>query len=451
MERQDFQAAMQILDDRFLAYPDDPEAMFYFSSLMLESDHPGPARLICQYLIDRYPEKWQGWLNLARALDDLECHDESLDIAVKGLKVDASNEKLSSVACVAAARAHRWDECKRHAEDALAVGFDVQAAVNRGFAYLHEGRFGEGWDDYMLGIGAMTWREKREYGGRPQWDGSVDAKIVVYGEQGVGDQIAFLSAIPDAIAAGYQIVGISCYPKLTNLLRDTFEPMGIEVHGTQFESDPEWLRETDYTHLAPMSALQQHFRRTRESYTGAPYLKVNPAKSLQWRALLDAASDRPKVGIAWTGGARKSDAWRRKSMELDALKPILSIDGIDWICLQYKDASDEIARMRVEDGLIIREWPWGTQTEDYSDTAALVDNLDALVTVPTSVNHLAGAMGKPVHCLVHERAHFHYGAGMPYYSSVNLYDRTDESIAAIADEIAKLAPPRLILAGHGND
>jgi len=431
IESESWDRAIQILDDAFLHNPDDPATAFYFATVMLKTEHPGPAKWILERLVEEYPDKWQGWMNLGLANDELERYDVATEMLLRVLKEQPDNQDVLTNLSCAATKSHRWDEAKMWAHRALVLGESIQAEVNLAFAHLHEGDFEKGWDLYAKGIGHMTWRERKDWA--PHYEG--EGRVVIYGEQGVGDQIAFLSALPDAIEQGLEVAGISCYPKLEGLFRDTFPE--LEVHGTHFDESPAWLNTVEFDRVMPMSWLHKFYRKTRESYTGEPYLKVNPAKKLQWQALLDAVSDKPKVGISWTGGKRGSHSWRHKSLPLDDLKEILQID-VDWVCLEYKDHSLDIARIHTEDGLLVRDWPWATQTNDYSDTAALVDCLDALVTVPTSVNHLAGALGKEVHCLIHDRPHFHYGAGMPYYNSVNLHQRNAEGVEAVKEAIEGL-------------
>ncbi len=431
VESGNFDAAMQILDDTFIKDPASDEALFYFCSLLLHTEHPGPARFILRHIAERNPEKWQAWLNLGIAYDQLEMWDQSMLALERAHELAPDDHKIVAHLSGVAANAHRWDECIQWANKALQMRPSLQAEISKAFAFLHKGKHGRGWDLYAKGVGHQKWRDRRSFGGAPQYNGEKDAKVVIYGEQGIGDQIAYLSALPDAMSKGLHVSGISCYPKMASLFRDTFP--GVEVQGTQFEDSPPW--ETPFSHIMPMSHLMKWYRRKRADYSGEPYLKTNPAKGLQWRALLEQCGTKPKVGIAWRGGKRGAHSWRHKSMTLEDLLPILKLD-LDWVCLEYKDASEEIATFQAEHGIVIRDWPWGTQTEDYSDTAALVAQLDAVVTVPTSVCHLGGGLGIPTYCLKHEFAHFHYGAGMPYYSSVELFKR--EQVEDVAERLKNL-------------
>jgi len=110
------------------------------------------------------------------------------------------------------------------------------------------------------------------------------------------------------------------------------------------------------------------------------------------------------------------------------MKPILDLDA-DFISLEYKDRSDEIRQFTDKTGIVIHDYPWATQTKDYDDTAALVAELDLIVSVPTSVVHLAGALNRPCLCLVHDRPHFMFGLRgnkMPYYDSIELFRRNGD-------------------------
>lgn len=420
MEREDWQAALHGINDALWHDPDSAEAHFMFGCAMLAADQPGIARLAFDHVIREQPDKWQAVANLARAWEDLERYDKAEMYFRQALNMKPDNIPATMGMSAVTVNTGRHAECVEWSEKALKMQELRQARINRAFSLLHLGRFAEGWKGYAEGVGYQRWRERKYHfldGGEPEpvWNGEKDARILITGEQGIGDQIAFLSVVPDMMAQGYQIAAIECYPKLRHLLQRTFPQ--IPVFGTQFEDPPGWR--VPFTHNAAMSELMHHFRKRREDFTGEPYLEVEADQVEQWRLFFEYKTPAPRIGICWRGGSRKSHNWRRKSTELATFQPVFdAFPGAHFVSLEYKDPGD------------LRGWPvhhyqWATQTDDYENTAALVKNLDALVTVPTSVNHLAGALGVPVFCLVNERPHFHYGMGMPYYSSVRLFERGD--------------------------
>jgi len=434
----DFKAAMDAIDEAFSENPTDEEALYYFGMMMLESDHPGPARVVMEHLLKANPKKVAALLGLARAWDDLEVSERAKPYLMRAHKIEPQNPKpmlgLSSVAT----KRHRWDEAIKWADRMLAIEpGSLQAEINKAFALLNHERFEEGWALYAKGVGHMKWRDERQYLDLPHWSGEEGARVIWYGEQGIGDQIAFLSALP---GAPVETAAINCHPKLAPLFRDTFE--SIPVFGDQFVDSPEWAGAVSATHMAPMSWLHAHFRKRREDYKGDPYLLASYEKTIQWRALLSTLPRRPNIGIAWTGGAKGSFKWKEKSLPLEAFLPLF--EGIDanWIDLEYKDRIGEIREMYERHGHRIVSWSWGTQTNDYSDTAGLVANLDAVVCVPTAVYHLAGGLNVPAFVLVQKMAHFHEsgdGEWCKYYRSVRFLRRDamglDAAFRRVIDEM----------------
>jgi hypothetical protein len=145
------------------------------------------------------------------------------------------------------------------------------------------------------------------------------------------------------------------------------------------------------------------------------------------RALLDTLPG-PKIGIAWTGGLKNTFAARR-SLSLEALLPVLSVPGVSWVSLQYKDPTAEIEAFQKAHGIAIKHWPWIAQSDDYDNQAALVAELDCVVTVTTAACHLAGALGKKAFVLVPSRPRWFYGqsgATLPWYESLRMFRQTTQ-------------------------
>jgi hypothetical protein len=147
----------------------------------------------------------------------------------------------------------------------------------------------------------------------------------------------------------------------------------------------------------PMLSLPLAFRTTIATIPAAvPYLRADPRQAAAWRDRLAGFSGR-KVGLVWAGSplspqppAQAMD--RRRSMALRHFAPLAEIDGLCLVSLQKGDAAAQ-ARMP-PDGMVLHDWT--EELNDYADTAALVEALDLVISVDTSVAHLAGGLGRPV-------------------------------------------------------
>lgn len=402
---------------------------------MLSAEHPGIAHLAFQEVLRQNPKKWQAVANIGRCMEGLDRHENALMHYEDALEMAPDNAPALLGMSTSSVNTQRFDESIAYADLVLAkLPDNIQAIVNKAYSLLHKQDYAQGWPLYAQAVGHQQWRERKHHfldDGEPEpvWAGEGDARIIVTGEQGVGDQIAFCSVIPEMLQQGYQVVGLECYPKLERLFKRTFPR--IAVHGSQFKDPPGWR--VDHTHVCSMSELLPHFRKKPEDFSGAPYLKVCAEQIQQWRAYFGTRfGSRPRIGVAWNGGSRKTYGWRHKCLPLEAFKPLFSaFPQAVFVSLEYRDPGDLSATP-------LHDFPWATwQSSDYENTAAMVATLDAVVTVPTSVNHLAGALGIPALCLTSDRPHFHYDMGMPYYNSVNLYRRDDMStlLSDLGDEI----------------
>jgi hypothetical protein len=135
-----------------------------------------------------------------------------------------------------------------------------------------------------------------------------------------------------------------------------------------------------------------------------------------------------KVGIAWSGGLPNTFSGRR-SFDLKGLEPLLRTPGISWVSLQYRDAEEPIARMR-EKGITIHHWERAVgKGVDYDETAALVSELDCVVSVCTAVVHLSGALGKKCLVLAPSKPRWWYGMSgkdHAWYDSLEIYRQSDK-------------------------
>ena len=232
----------------------------------------------------------------------------------------------------------------------------------------------------------------------------------------------------------YKVV-LECDRRLEGLFKRSFPQ--CTVHGTRFDKSIYWDDAFDAWCL--IGTLGKHYRTKDADFNGNPYLVADPLRKTQWRALLDSLGDKPKIGIAWTGGLPDTNGERRSIKLLDML-PILKQDAT-FISLQYKNPQAEIDALEQQHGIKVHHFPWATQTPDYDDTAALVDELDLVISVQTAVVHLAGALGKKTYVLVPNKPHWRYASKrFMWANSVELFRQGktwQEPIQKIARLLAK--------------
>jgi tetratricopeptide (TPR) repeat protein len=286
---------------------------------------------------------------------------------------------------------------------------DADENWNHGLCLLLLGKFERGWQQY-------EWRKRRDkpIANRgyvePCWLGkeNISGKtLFLYWEQGFGDTIQFGRYARLAAALGAKIV-LSVQDSLVRLFSQS-EP-DLEVIG-------ESRKPARFDYHCPLMSLPLAFGTTLETIPSAPrYLRAAEQCKARWDARL-APKTRPRIGIAWSGSQVHNI--HNRSMDLATLLPLLS-DDVQWTSLQKEISKDE-TEVLLRHGRVTLP---GAELADFSDTAALLDLMDLVITVDTSVAHLAGAMGKPVWIMLPYNADWRWlrdRTDSPWYPSVRLF------------------------------
>lgn len=392
--------------------------------------------------LDAMPELASAHSNRALCLQDLGRFEDALSGFGRGLQIDPAD--LTIATNLAALEFDLGQNATAQARlDAVLhtdPGFE-QAHWVLAFALLRSQEYERGWKEY-------EWRDRDA--GRseptpdlPEWQGDATdgVSLLVCAEQGLGDQIMFASCIEDISACVGELV-IECDPRLVPIFARSFPAAHVYPH--QKKATQPWLRDG----LVPASktwlgSLPQRCRSARTAFPErGRYLTADSASVEEWRTRLAALGPGLKVGISWRGGTLATRGELR-SIPLVEWLPVLRLPGVHFIDLQYGNHDAERQDLERRHSINITHWPQALGL-DYDATAALVEALDLVISVQTSIVHLAGAMGKKVWVLVPRVAEWRYGSTgdrMPWYPSVRLLRQTDkdwsEVLAKIATELVQ--------------
>ncbi|MEM8714158.1 MAG: tetratricopeptide repeat protein [Cyanobacteria bacterium P01_G01_bin.4] len=408
-EDQKHDQAYVLADKMLKESPESAEWLTLMSYLMLDTKKPIVAYSFAKNAVAANPRYASAWLNLGMACRDMRRDEEAIRYGKRGLKFAASDLQRSMF-CVNIASSlidrGEFDKARKYCEDSLKYNSDSEKAVmNLSFCQLATREWEEGWKNYRTVIG-HDWRPYYDYGGE-LWDGKSKGHIVISGEQGIGDQISFASMLPDLIDwadKNGSKVTLDVTPKIAGVLQRSLPD--IDVHSTLGANGNPWNEGTDYA--LPMAQLGEYFRTKDSDFPGKPYLKADPERVLQWKALFNS-KNKPVIGVAWSGGIPETGSKFRR-LTLDTLLPVFESVDAYWVSLQYKPAKREIEKFEAEHGIHIAEYPHATLTDDYDDTVAMVAALDAVVAMHTSVCHVAGGLGVPCLTLVPKNSQWRYGA-----------------------------------------
>ena len=388
------------------------------------------------------PTLLEAHFNCGLLLREIDLPDQAIACFERTLELDPGHvEAHRSLAC-ALQDLGRFDAARVSFERALAIRPDHhEARLSKAFLHLLCGDFRAGWLDYAARF--ATEESPRRPFPFPDWDGgSLEGKtLLVYAEQGLGDEILFAGCVPDLIAKARHVV-IDCEPRLAALFARSFP--SATVHGGARDADHAWLNGVPTPDLKVAAGSVPGFLRNAPTDFPARdhYLLADPVRVDHWRQRLASLGPGLKVGIAWRGGLPQTRAARR-SFALADLLPILSDPGCRFVSLQYTDCAAEIKALLQSAGVRVHNWQ--EAIDDYDETAALVTSLDLVISVQTAVVHLAGALGKPAWVLVPAVAEWRYlqsGDTMPWYSSVRLFRQREAGqwqpvVTEIAAELAR--------------
>lgn len=309
----------------------------------------------------------------------------------------------------------------------------VVAHWNLALALLEKGEWEQGWEEHewgLRGTKAMSqMRVDRKIGDIPMWDGTPGKTVMVIGEQGLGDEIMFASMIPDLMQVGNVI--IESHKRLVTLFSKSFN---VPCYGTREDTSIDWTGNHEIDYRIHIGSLGKFFRRKAENFPGTAYLKAEPTLP---------KGKKPRVGISWFGGGAKPGRIKTRSVPLSWWQPLLEQD-CEFVSLQYTKHKDEL-EMIAKLGFEIQRFDWMEDREaDYYKTAEVVASCDLVISVCTSVIHLAGAIGVPCWVMTPNKPAWRYGVKgpMPWYRSVRLYrqsfnDSWSPVIQKVAEDLAE--------------
>ena len=304
-----------------------------------------------------------------------------------------------------------------------------------GMVLLMTGNFTEGWERYQWRLEHCCWVGKIP--DRLRWKGSnfKNKSILVCSEQGLGDCIHFVRYIPMVKARGGTVV-LGVYEQLYSLLKSF--PGADETIKLSAENAP-----SAFDLYVPLMELPRIFGTTLETIPAeVPYIFADPVKVGYWRNRLSGPGF--KVGIVWAGSAEHKGKHLRDCKFAD-FAALSAVEGVRLYALQKGKDAEQIKQ---SDGQI-PVVNLGEQFRDFSDTAAAIENLDLVISVDTSVLHLAGAMGKPVWgllCVAGEWRWLLDRRDSPWYPTMRLFRQ--KKLDCWADVFRDVAEQLKILVGN---
>jgi tetratricopeptide (TPR) repeat protein len=382
-------AALASYDRAIALKPSYAEALYNRGAALHELKRLDEALGSYDKAITLKPNYAEAFNNRGVALRELRRLDEALASYDKAIALKPDYTEAFYNRGNALLELTRFDEALASYDKAIVLQSDyAEAHFNRSLALLLKGDYTDGWEEF-------EWRWK---GGAknmvprkfacPQWRGEdlADKTIFLHSEQGYGDTIQFLRYVPLLASRGGRVI-LEVPPSQGRLAEQLQGAAQVFASGTVTPA-------ADF--FCPLLSLPRAFGTTVATIPGeVPYLAADRAAVAAWRRRL-ADLKGLRVGLVWAGnprpnqpGANRID--RRRSVTLWHFANLAEVPGVSFVSLQKGQAASQTRSP--PPGLLVHDWT--DELTDFADTAALIEVLDLVISVDTSVVHLAGALGKP--------------------------------------------------------
>lgn len=440
--------------------PANPIVRYQLATLYMQTNRNGLAINMMEFLIQASSKPALEWYNnLGAAYRNEHMNAEARTAFEKALSLEYHPDVLANLAALWVNEGYPergipyGKECLRLQPD------HPQGSWNLGLLLIEDKQYSEGFDHYARGFetGERLIRYYRNKNNQEAefWKGQdLNGKtLVLHGEQGIGDELLFLQFVPE-IFKQYPDANIilDVHPRLHTAIQRSMAELCPEITDIfptrKSKTTPEWNQTIPVDYKDGIGSLPRWYHTARRKNSG--WLKPNPELVQFYKERLlklqeeTGLEGKPIVGIAWTGGRKKTRVDLR-SIPLEQMVPILEEDAL-FVSLEYWEGAErDTGRILKKEGLYVHHWPDVVQNMDYEHSMALAAACDLVICVNTSIVHVRGSMDLPCWTLTPHGHAWRYGKKdsiNPFYNSVSQYhqddgDSWDIAIKKVAKDLHK--------------
>lgn len=370
---------------------------------------------VYKHALELSPDYSKIWFNIANSMCELNRHNESLMYYDKALQLNPFDAHFLSNKGNALYELSRLDEAIDHYDRALLLDSNYcEAQFNKGLALLLKGDFENG-----LPLYENRWKSptvprspKKNSSKAPVWLGveSLEGKsILLYGEQGLGDFIHFCRYAKLVKQLGAKVI-LEVPKELDELMRNLNGASQLIVKGQKYPS---------HDFKCPLMSLPLAFNTNSKNIpTDTPYLIADQEKITSWKLKL-GEQKKKRIGLVWSSASNFKDDSKR-SLQLKEFIKALPLEKFEYICLQ-KHLNDCDKSLFNSFGHIKF---FGNELNNFADTAALIENIDLVISTCTSIPHLSGSLGKETWLLLSKVPDWRWHLDInrsPWYPSHRLF------------------------------
>jgi tetratricopeptide (TPR) repeat protein len=415
----DVEGALQVYDAVLGKVITEPYTLHCVGTLLIDKKLNGVAAQMLMRCIETSPQNapWMAetYMNLGVALRQEAHEEEAMACYRRSLELKPNDAVTWANYSGCFVNYGRPEKCIEFADKALSIDpNNIQAKHHRALALLEMEKYEAGFKQYEARLDLPEFH-RRKYDGI-RWNGEKTGTLVIHGEQGLGDEVMFLSLM-DRVKERCDRVVVECNHRMITLFERSF---GVKCYPGEKE-----VKENEKTDAwIAMGSLPRVFG-IKAPITHSGFLKADPKIVEKYKG------DGFRVGLAWRGGTKKTHEHLR-NFQIEEWKKILD-PRFKWVSLQYGNTGNELQEM----GLIDPGWAGF----DMDEFAGLVESCDHIVTVCNTTVHVAGALNKPCWVLVPSKPAWRYGSTserMLWYPSVKMYRQgKDEPWSAVIERVRK--------------
>jgi Flp pilus assembly protein TadD len=363
--------------------PSNPTLLLYSGAALHDMACYDEAVVSYRESINIAPDMGEAHNNLGNSLMALGRFAEAADSFLKAAELLPASPVPLAARCTALQAQGKVAEAEVDCRRAMRLDPGFAAAHwNLALNLLLQGRYEEGWREYEWRWLKPDFTSPIRHADLPLWDGSPlgGRTILLHAEQGFGDAIQFVRYLPLVAECGGDVV-LECHPQLLSLFRGIKGVTFAAAFGEQLPA---------CNCQAPLLSLPGIFGTTLQTIPSqCPYLSVPSVYREKWAKLALGRQNKMKVGVVWSG---KSYPDPLRSCQLAELAPLATNNSVEFYSLQVGSGAGQVDSLHYGIPLI----DLTGQISNFADTAAVIDQLDLVISIDTAVAHLTGALGKPV-------------------------------------------------------
>lgn len=404
--------------------PNDAALLTLFGNFLVKLNQSNDAIPFFEGAISINPNFVDAYIGMSKVY----CDNTEYELAVAQGDLALAINNTSPLALINKGAALEFLGRHDEAYECLQKCIDVAPGVmdghfNLSFVLLSLGKLEQAWKEYRQRYHAPMFTARKRKFPQPEWSGEPlkGKRILLWAEQGLGDEILFANPISDVLQEGGE-VHIECVPRLKAIFQRSF-PVAT-VHEAPYQAAETGKDDFDYQIAFP--DLCSIYRNSIEDFPKmGGFLTTEPNSVAALKERLDAISDRPKIGISWRSMVMTKTR-QRNYAKVEELAPILNMKGVDFINLQYGDCKDELAEVRERFGIELHDWDDIDLKDNQEQLAALIKNMDMVVGASNATTNLAGALGVPTCLFLSGTSWVTLGQnGLPWFPTITTFIKTE--------------------------